>query len=239
MGGSMEFKAQPIFVFVVVLLFFCPPKTKIVPVCPWCYILVLCIYFFWFSFGNDFTPFLHFCCQYASWALIVHQYSACTFALYHHWVYIFRVLTFHVFLCQASRDRRDDLPLQWHCSHRCPFIWPFVCPSECPHHWITAWVICYCSVCRVKPRGVTAHLDRAQIKEPITQQTDVVLCPPTSFLCWCRQIFDSIHTFSPWRREIMFQDKVTNYNVSVTFHKVHSENKCWFLYFAPRIQVSN
>lgn len=50
-----------------------------------------------------------------------------------------------------------------------PFIWPFVCPTGIPIHWITAWFICYCSICSVKPWSMTAHLDWAQIKEPIIQ----------------------------------------------------------------------
>lgn len=45
---------------------------------------------------------------------------------------------------------------------------------------------------------------------------------PRAFLCWCRQIFDSIHTFSLWWQEIMFPDKVTNYKVISTFHTLQS-----------------
>lgn len=89
--------------------------------------------------------------------------------LCHHLVFIIHVLTFKVCHNQASQDGRENLLLYWCCRHRCPFIWPFVCPTETPCHWITAWVICYCSVCCVKPWSVTAHLDWAQIKEPIIQ----------------------------------------------------------------------
>lgn len=80
----------------------------------------------------------------------------------------------------------------------------------------------------MKPQCVTAHLDRAQIKEPLIRADRC--CPSSASPCRCRQIFDPIRTFSPWWREIMFRDNVTNRNAISTSQRTRSP-WCWYTVF--------